>query len=118
MRLQARSSRSATSALLPVATAGLAIGIFIADVLTPPHTAVAVLYVAVVLIAARFCRPLGVVLVAAGCMGLTVLGLSLVGRECHRNGDQHRNNRGDDLSRAAKPILGIQRCASKPAFSI
>jgi PAS domain S-box-containing protein len=77
MRLQARSSPSATSALLPAATAGLAIGIFIADVLTPPDTAVAVFYVAVVLIAARFCRLLGVVLVAAGCMGLTVLGYLL-----------------------------------------
>jgi two-component system sensor kinase FixL len=73
MRLQARSWRSATSALLPVATAALATGIFIADILTPPDTAVAVLYVAGVLMAARFCRPPGVVAVAAACIGLTVL---------------------------------------------
>ena len=79
MTHQARSWRSATSALLPVATAGLAIGICIADLLTPSDTAVAVLYVIVVLLAARFCRPPGVVLVAAGCVGLTVLGYFLCG---------------------------------------
>src|SRR5271157_3529812 len=73
MRLQARSWRSATSALLPVATAALAAGILIVDILTPPEFVVAMLYVAVVLMAARFCRPPGVVLVAAGCVGLTVL---------------------------------------------
>src|SRR5271168_2903853 len=73
MRLQAHSWRSATSALLPVATAGLATGIFFTDILTPPDDAVAVLYVAVVLMATRSCRPPGVVLVAAGCIGLTVL---------------------------------------------
>jgi PAS domain-containing protein len=73
MTHQARSWRSATSALPPVATAALAASVFIADILTPPDTAVAVLYVAVVLIAARFCRPPGVVLVAAGCIGLTVV---------------------------------------------
>ena len=73
MRLQASSWRSATSTLLPVATAGLAIGIFIADILTPPDAAVAVLYVAVVLIAARFCRPPGVVLFAVASMALTLV---------------------------------------------
>ena len=73
MRLQARSWRSATSALLPVATAALAIAIFIAEVITPPETAVALFYVVVVLLAARFCRAPGVVLVGAGCIGLTVL---------------------------------------------
>jgi hypothetical protein len=73
MRLQARSSRSATSALLPVATAGLALGIFVADILAGVEVALAVLYLAVVLMAARFCRPPGIVLFAAGCVGLTVL---------------------------------------------
>jgi PAS domain-containing protein len=65
--------RSATSALLPVATAAVAAGIFIVDMLTPPELVVAVLYVAVVLMAARFCQPRRVVLVAAGCIGLTVV---------------------------------------------
>jgi PAS domain S-box-containing protein len=68
----ARSRRSATSALLPVATAAVATGIFIVDVLTPPQFGIAVLYVAVVLMAARFCQQRGVLLVAAGCIGLTV----------------------------------------------
>src|SRR5947207_10727917 len=68
-----RSGRSARSALLPVATAALAIGIFIADTVMVPEISVAVLYVAVVLMAARFCRPPGVVLVGAGCIGLTGL---------------------------------------------
>lgn len=72
MKGQPRSQRSAASMLLPVATAALAIGIFIVDILTPPEIVVTVLYVAVVLMATRFCRPRGVVLVAAGCIGLAV----------------------------------------------
>ncbi|HEX3525377.1 MAG TPA: PAS domain S-box protein, partial [Stellaceae bacterium] len=79
MRLQARPWRSTTSALLAAATAALAIGIFIADILTGVEVALAVLYLAVVLIAARFCRPPGVVLFAAGCAGLTVLSYFLSG---------------------------------------
>jgi PAS domain S-box-containing protein len=73
MKGQPRSWRNATSALLPAATAALATVIFIVDVLTPPEFGIAVLYVAVVLTAARFCQPRGVVLVAAGCIGLTVV---------------------------------------------
>jgi PAS domain S-box-containing protein len=73
MTHRSRSWRSASSALLPVATAALAIGIFIADTVMVPEISVAVLYVAVVLMAARFCRPPGVVLVGAGCIGLTGL---------------------------------------------
>jgi two-component system, LuxR family, sensor kinase FixL len=72
-KLRVRARRSATSALLPIATAALAASIFVTDLLTPPDTAIAVLYVTVVLMAARFCRPRGVVLVAAGCFGLTAL---------------------------------------------
>jgi PAS domain S-box-containing protein len=70
---QAPSWRSGTSALLPVATAAVVAGIFVVDMLTPPEFVVAVLYVAVVLLAARFCQPRGVVLVAAACIGLTVV---------------------------------------------
>ena len=69
----ARSQREVTSALLPVATAALAAGIFVADVLTPVGVAVAGLYVVVVLTAARFLRPRGVVLVAVGCAVLTLV---------------------------------------------
>ena len=67
------------SALLPVATAALAIGICIADILTGVAAALAVLYVAVVLMSARFCRPLGIMLYATGCVGLTVLSYFLSG---------------------------------------
>ncbi|HEY6340410.1 MAG TPA: PAS domain-containing protein [Bryobacteraceae bacterium] len=62
-----------TSARLPVATAVLATGIFIADTVTRLEFAVAVLYVAVVLLSARFCTPSGVAMVAAGCAALTIL---------------------------------------------
>jgi PAS domain-containing protein len=79
MRLQARSWRSAPSALLPVATAGLAIGSSIADILAGADAALAMLFVAMVLTATRFCHPPGVVLVAAGCMSPTVLSYFLSG---------------------------------------
>ena len=79
MTLQARPWRSATSALLPVATAALAAGIFIAEAITPMKLAVAVLYVVVVLLAARFCSTRGIVLVGAGCAGLTLLAFLLPG---------------------------------------
>ena len=72
MTHQVRPWRSATSALLPVATAAVAAGIFAVDILTPADVVVSGLYVIVVLMATRFCCPLGVVLVAAGCIGLVV----------------------------------------------
>jgi PAS domain S-box-containing protein len=73
MTYPARVQRQVSSALLPVATAALATGIFVADMLTPVGVAVAGLYVAVVLMAARFLRRRGVVLVAVGCTVLTVV---------------------------------------------
>ena len=79
MRLQARPWRSATSALLPVATAALAAGIFIAQAITPMKLVVAVFYVVVVLLAARFCNTRGIVLAGAGCAGLTLLAFFLPG---------------------------------------
>ena len=54
MKGQSRSRRRATSALLPVATAALAAGIFIVDILTPPVVVDSGLYVVVVLMASRF----------------------------------------------------------------
>src|SRR5271169_6387795 len=79
MRLQAHSWRSATSALLPVATAALAAGIFVAEAITSMKLVVAVGYVVVVLLAARFCSARGSVLVGAGCAGLTLLAFFLPG---------------------------------------
>jgi PAS domain S-box-containing protein len=66
-------SAKATSYLLPIATAAFAIAIFITDTITHLEIAVAVLYAAVVLMASRFCQARGVLLVAAGCVSLTVL---------------------------------------------
>ena len=73
MTKQAGSRRNPTSAFLPIATAAFAIAIFIGDTITQLEIAVGVFYVAVVLLAARFCRARGVVVVAAGCVGLTLL---------------------------------------------
>jgi hypothetical protein len=53
---QARSWRGASSTLLPAATAAFA---FIADILSDPDVAVAMLDVPVVLMAARFLAPRG-----------------------------------------------------------
>jgi K+-sensing histidine kinase KdpD len=58
---------------LATVTLALAVGIFVADTGTNLEIAAAVLYVVVVLMAARFCERRGVILVAAGCMALTVL---------------------------------------------
>lgn len=63
----------ARTALLPIASLALAAGIFTLDTLTVSEVAASVLYVAVVLLAIRFCAPRGVVFVALACMALTVL---------------------------------------------
>jgi signal transduction histidine kinase len=67
----------ATSPILPLATAALAIGIFVLDTVTNIEIAVAVLYVAVVLASVGFCQKRGVVLVSLACMALTVLSFFL-----------------------------------------
>jgi PAS domain S-box-containing protein len=79
MRLQARSWRSATSALLPVATAALAAGILVAELITSEKLTAALFYVLVVLLASRFCNARGIALVGAGCAGLTLLAFLLPG---------------------------------------
>ena len=64
--------KSSSTAFLAIGAAAIgAAVIFIIDTLTRP--AVAVLYVAVVLLAIRFCEKRGVLLVALGCMALTIL---------------------------------------------
>ena len=52
----------ATSPILPLATVALAIGIFVLDTVTDLEIAVAVLYVAVVLMSVGFCQKRGVIL--------------------------------------------------------
>jgi len=71
-----RSPRKAT-VTLAIATAALAAVIFIVDTVTVLDIAIATLYVVVVLIAARFCKPRGVVLVGLGCMGLSIISWAL-----------------------------------------
>ena len=80
---QNRAEKSATSPAiilsraLPLFGAAAAIGVFVLDIITPADSAVAVLYVGVVLLSARFLQKRGVVLVSLGLMALTVLGYLL-----------------------------------------
>jgi signal transduction histidine kinase len=61
------------SAALPLATAMLAIAIFIIDTITPYEISAATFYVVVVLISLRFCRTQGVITISAICVVLTVV---------------------------------------------
>jgi PAS domain S-box-containing protein len=61
------------SRALPLFGAASAIAVFILDVITPADSAVAVLYVGVVLLSARFLQKRGVVLASLGLMTLTGL---------------------------------------------
>jgi signal transduction histidine kinase len=61
------------SAALPLATAILAIAIFILDTITPYEISAATFYVVVVLLSLRFCRMQGVITVSAICVVLTVV---------------------------------------------
>jgi signal transduction histidine kinase len=76
----------ANSSVLPVAATSLAIIIFVLDTVTDLEIAVAVFYVAVVLMSVNFCQKRGVVLVAAGCMALTVLSYFLTPKGSPRAG--------------------------------
>jgi hypothetical protein len=105
---QSRSRGNAASILFPVATAAAAIAVFLADTATDVDIAFAVMYVVVVLMAARFLSARGVVLVAAGCVGLTVLSYLLTattGRpfEGIINADQSWSDPFDGRSRRAGP---------------
>jgi signal transduction histidine kinase len=72
MKLQ--NLRVMTSAsLLPVAAIVLAAGIFVADTITDLEIAFPAFYTVVVLLAVRFCKKRGVILVGAGCIALTLL---------------------------------------------
>ena len=79
MTHRVRSWRSATSALLPVSTAALAVAIFVAQAMTSEKLTAALFYVLVVLLAVRFCDARGVILVGAGCVGLTLIAFFLPG---------------------------------------
>ena len=78
MTCQTPPRRTATTYLLRVATVLFAISIFIADTVTPAEVAVAVLYVAVVLISTRSLPARGVLLVASACAALSVVSFFLM----------------------------------------
>src|SRR5450759_4598548 len=72
--MQPQNLRAMTRAsLLPVVTIALAAGIFVADTLTDLEIAFPAFYTVVVLLAVRFCKKPGVILVGAGCCALTLL---------------------------------------------
>jgi PAS domain S-box-containing protein len=76
-RNQVEDSRTspsiAMSRALPVIGAATSIVVFILDTITPEDSAVAVLYVGVVTLSAKFLQGRGVVLASLGLMALTVL---------------------------------------------
>ena len=71
--LQSSSAPVRPSLVMPVLAAIVAIAIFVVDTATPLDIAIAVLYVAVVLLAMDFAGQRGILIVAAGCAALTVL---------------------------------------------
>ncbi|NLS03390.1 PAS domain S-box protein [Rhizobium sp. P32RR-XVIII] len=72
------SSPAMDRRVLPVVTAGIAIVIFILDTFTHPEILVAMLYVGVVLLSAKFLRRRDVTFVSLGCMALVLLSYFLV----------------------------------------
>jgi len=76
---QTRLPRRVAAAALPATTAALATVIFVAQAMTSAKLTAAIFYVLVLLFAARFCNARGIVLVGAGCVGLTLLAFFLPG---------------------------------------
>lgn len=71
------SAPARTKIVVPVLTAIVAVAIFVVDTLTPLDIAVAVLYVAVVLLAVDFAGFAGILVIAAGCAVLTIVSFAL-----------------------------------------
>ncbi|MDB5487205.1 MAG: multi-sensor signal transduction histidine kinase [Reyranella sp.] len=71
------SAPARVSPVLPLLAAAIAVAIFVVDTLTSLDIAVAVLYVAVVLLAVDFTGFRGIMAVAAGCALLTILSFIL-----------------------------------------
>ena len=71
--LKAPAAAFGGSPLLPAIAAAFALGIFAVDAATTLDIAIAVLYVVVVLLSANFLQRRGVLIVASGCIALTVL---------------------------------------------
>lgn len=73
MKTEPRVLPRASSTFLAIVIVVLALGIFVADTVTELEVAVAVFYVAVVLVAVGAFQRRGVILVSAACMVLTVI---------------------------------------------
>jgi len=74
LKLKPYAKRLSASQALPLIAGAIGIGIFLVDTFTTLDIAIAVLYVVVILAAANFLRPRGVVMVGTLCAALTVLG--------------------------------------------
>jgi PAS domain S-box-containing protein len=77
MELESASAADAGRGVFPIAAAAVAIAIFVFDSVTRVEVTAGVLYVAVVQMAVRFCRPRGVLIVALGCTALTLVSHAL-----------------------------------------
>jgi PAS domain S-box-containing protein len=75
--LQRLQTWARESQITPLLAAGLAVGIFVVDTFSPHYIAIAVLYIAIVLLSAEFAGRRGIVAVAAGCVGLTLLSFAI-----------------------------------------
>lgn len=75
--LQSISAPARPSIVMPLLAAVVALVIFVLDTVTPLDIAVAVLYVAVVLLAMDFAGQEGILVVAAGCAALTLLSFAI-----------------------------------------
>lgn len=71
------SAPAPVSPVLPFLAAVIAVAVFVVDTLTPLDIAVAVLYVAVVLLAVDFTDFAGIMVIAGGCALLTILSFAL-----------------------------------------
>ncbi len=76
--IPAGAKRGAAGFLAPVMATILASAIFMIDTLTPLDTAIAVLYVAVVLLMADRLGPQGIITTGAICVGLAILSFLLI----------------------------------------
>ena len=71
--MTSQTPRAAATWVLPFSAIVLAAAIFIADTVTDLEIAFPAFYTVIVLIAVRFCKKRGVVLVGVGCIALTLL---------------------------------------------
>jgi PAS domain S-box-containing protein len=74
MQRKSRFPTYPASQLGPLLAGAIAAGVFVVDTFTTVETAIAVLYVIVVLLAANVLQRRGILLVGSGCAALTVIG--------------------------------------------